>query len=238
MQDSSKDNTKYQMSPLDANLFSACIEGNINNVLVFLKKGASLEVFNKTTLPATLAKNDQWRVLEALTDAGADVNAVSPETGMTALMSACEEGNVATVDMLLKKKAVVDSISKGKYASGNNALMYASKNGHTKVVLLLLESGAKINSLSSTGATALMWAARNGHLSTVQALVEHGADVNLISSTNTTALRWARKYHRTPIIQFLLQHEAKELNLPIIKILQDKLGYSISRIMRKFLLLK
>lgn len=75
------------------------------------------------------------------------------------LLVAAEQGDVATVTVLLQHKAKVNAAS----AEGSTALHKAAWNGHKKVVEVLLRAGASAKVKNKAGKTALDLAKARGH---------------------------------------------------------------------------
>jgi ankyrin repeat protein len=84
------------------------------------------------------------RRIEALINAGADVNARDQDLG-TPLAAASYNGNPDAVRLLLDRGAEVDA----KDGEGMTPLMNASLNGKAEVVRLLLAKGADVNAVST-----------------------------------------------------------------------------------------
>ena len=121
--------------------------------------------------------------LQALLDAGADVNYVNSEKEH-ALVLAAGDRKDQCVEMLVKAGAdvnIADSI-------GKTALMFASKYGNIKSVELLLEAGADVNKADNYGYTALMFAAASSHNDIPTLLIKAGADVNAVDEEGFTAV--------------------------------------------------
>jgi len=113
-----------------------------------------------------------------------DVNSVSsPELGMTPLISAVSEGQVAAVRYLLAKGADPNKQDHEGYAP----LHDAAKGGFDEIARLLLSGGAIIDISSSEG-TPLHAAAAFGKIGVMQILLEHHADVNKVSARDCTPL--------------------------------------------------
>jgi len=79
--------------------------------------------------------------VEWLLKCGADPN-VAENEGVTGLFMACQNGHLAVVEELLKRKDVVATINKecGEYGT---PLVKANQKGHSKIVDLLVANGAK-----------------------------------------------------------------------------------------------
>lgn len=131
--------------------------------------------------------------------------------GMTALLHAAREGNVAAVDALLEGGADIDQAS----ADGTTPLLIATLNGQFDVALRLVERGADPNLAARTdGATPLFatlntqWAPKSNYpqqrahetqkadyLQVLDALLEAGADPNARLNTHL----WYWEYGLTKI---------------------------------------
>ncbi len=103
--------------------------------------------------------------------AGANVNGRDRD-GMTPLMHAALQGNVALTRLLIDKGAAINLTD----SFGVTALMQAAWGGHTQVVDLLMDEGADPNlqsvlevpRLKKAGINALMGASMNGNLDVVK----------------------------------------------------------------------
>ncbi|KAF8681806.1 hypothetical protein HU200_045244 [Digitaria exilis] len=113
-----------------------------------------------------------------------DINSVSsPELGMTPLISAASEGQIAAVRYLLDKGADPNKQDHEGYAP----LHDAAKGGFDEIARLLLSGGAIVD-ISSADGTPLHAAAAFGKISVMQILLEHHADVNKVSPRDCTPL--------------------------------------------------
>ncbi|HEX5709123.1 MAG TPA: ankyrin repeat domain-containing protein, partial [Pyrinomonadaceae bacterium] len=99
------------------------------------------------------------REVEALLDAGADVDAATPG-GETALMRAAARGHASVVRALVVSGADVDAAR----ADGWTALMLASFFGHAEAAHTLVAGGADVRAADRKGSDALSWAASRGHV--------------------------------------------------------------------------
>lgn len=117
--------------------------------------------------------------LEALIDAGANVNAEN-DLGATPLWVACADRNTGIVKRLLAAGANPD----GGLHSGETLLMRCSYTGDAPAVEALLDHGADVNAAEpSRGQTALMWAAATRHPDVTRALLARGADLGARTAT-------------------------------------------------------
>lgn len=129
------------------------------------------------------------------------------DDGFTRLHVAAQEGDVelgrylcgASIEITLKAKV-----------GGDTALHLAARSGHKDFVKLLLDSGANVNSVSSTGSgvTPLHEAAYNGHLDVVELLIERGATVDAKDRHNYTPLMFASAQGNSAVVKLLLQKKA------------------------------
>jgi ankyrin repeat protein len=154
-------------------------------------------------------KEGYMRMVNALIDRGADINAPSakPEfTKTTPLMVASGNGSVEVMRVLLAAGAKVNQTC----TDGTTALMLASQNGHVEAIRVLLAAGAQVNQIDAKGVAALMVASQNGHVLAVKVLLAAGADPRLVATNGHTALGQARHYKHTAIVS-LLQAKLAEL---------------------------
>jgi ankyrin repeat protein len=144
------------------------------------------------------SENGHLGIVRALIDAGADVNARTPQRNVSALFIASQNGHPEIVRALIEAKADVDVINsdaeevcvykdigggvslidldcgkKAVFRQAINPLMAASENGHQEIVRALVDAGADVRIKSSTsGVTALSLASKNGHQEIVRLLEE------------------------------------------------------------------
>ena len=96
------------------------------------------------------AQYNHSEVAKLLIQVGADVTVVN-DSGATALLYCCLEGQTELVDLLLSKDAVVEPPPARVYNSQCEShirltpLLAAAINGRTQIVSLLLEAGADPN---------------------------------------------------------------------------------------------
>jgi ankyrin repeat protein len=156
----------------------------------------------------------------------------------SAVADAAMNGDRATVELLLQKKADVNAaqtdgatalewaayrddleIAGLLIASGANpripnregatALQLASLHGSAAMIERLLNAGALVNERGVNGETPLMFAARNGNLDALLFLLKRGADVNAKEALRgTTALMWAVEQKHTDAVKLLIEHGA------------------------------
>ena len=116
-------------------------------------------------------------MIQALIDAGADINAKEKVTGLTVLMYAVDDtSDVNIIETLIKHGADVNA----KKDDGWTALMLAAYgNKNSEVIEKLIGNGANVNDKNDKGATVLMYAAEhNQNPEVIETLIKNGADVN------------------------------------------------------------
>jgi len=129
---------------------------------------ATLELFR------AVERGDNEGVLRAL-ELGADVNAIHLSSTKTALLLACDGGQIATVRLLLQRGANIEAVDN----LGYTALHYASLHGARDVVKYLITLGADVDCRDRCGRTPLMFAVYNDLSDILAILIEAGADVKL-----------------------------------------------------------
>ena len=154
----------------------AVTSGSTNMVKSLLDKGADPDVKAIDGVPLVLhGMRGEGEIARLLIDRGADIHAVTSDTGDTLLMNASRWGSGRFVDILLEKGADVNAVSRDGYT----ALMYAARNGRADAVERLLKAGADVEVRDKDyGRTALILAAKEGKVETVRILLKAGADVN------------------------------------------------------------
>lgn len=135
------------------------------------------------------AQNGGTRTLAELLNRKADVYAAKADEGKTPLHVAAAFGQVASVSLLLDRRAA-------KIDESTPAAM-KSCGGHGFAAPCL--TGRK---------TALMYAVLGGHAAVVEELIRRGADVNRKDYTGTTALGYARQSNQE-VIALLKAHGAR-----------------------------
>jgi hypothetical protein len=130
---------------------------------------------------AAHVKPGQFKIEESVLD----VNGVD-SVGNSTLSEAVREGQIATVDELLRAGADANSSND----AGITVLMTAVAHRHPDVVRRLLKGGARINAQDDRGQTALMTAARYRNPDIAQLLLDAGADVRIRDDSGQNAVGW------------------------------------------------
>lgn len=135
---------------------------------------------------------------------GANPNYVSLSPGYSMLTTACMQGHVKIVRMLVANGADLEWPS----VENMTPLMWAAREGHAKVVRLLLAAGADKEARDIERWTPLVHACRYGKLEAARVLLEAGADVHVRVDEDWTPLRKAIEGNWEKVVALLLEHGA------------------------------
>ncbi|MFW2403208.1 MAG: ankyrin repeat domain-containing protein [Gammaproteobacteria bacterium] len=184
--------------------------------------------------------SDYREIIDALLDAGADVNHRTGN-GWTALWTAVWQGHTEIASKLLERGAVAGPKSKvggavlprailGEHDDLARALLdagadvkefdddgwtpviAAAARGMTGLAELLLDRGAPIDGVNKHGASAIGRAASNEDAETFALLAERGATVDLDSDDGMTAVLFAAERGQT---QFIERHLSMSAESPL-----------------------
>ena len=219
-------------------LLIACMHGKIDAINVLLEAEADTnitEIDGHTCLHKAVNANCGTRVVQAIIDHGADVNAIN-KYNKTALLIACMDGKIDAINVLLEAgadtnitetdghtclhkavnancdeqtvQAIIDHGADVNAINKDNetALLIACMNGQNDAINVLLKAGADTNITETDGHTCLHIAVNaNCGKRAVQAIIDHGADVNAINKDNETALLIACMDGKIDAINVLLE---------------------------------
>ena len=127
---------------------------------------ADFKIFNASRY------NEPKELLKFIVEENGDPSKYCNGMGSTALMAACEWGNIKCVKILLQHKADIHAVS----ATFRNALMTCCFYGKYKCAKALIKYGAKLDEVNKRGWTALMFACARGHSKLVRLLLDSGAN--------------------------------------------------------------
>lgn len=138
---------------------------------------------------------------------GANVNAISTETGQTVLMASFINELPEVGNLLIAKGANVNTINK---KDGQTALMAAAAHNYVATTKLLLEKGADVNIVARNTYSALGMAAGNDSddVRIPNMLLERGALINHPMDIGFTALSEAAAQKNIKIARLLIVHGA------------------------------
>ncbi|KAL6061854.1 early endosome antigen 1 [Balamuthia mandrillaris] len=188
-------------------IFAAAGKGNLELVKLLLKHGANPSAFSSQHAGCCglhiAAEKNYVDVVEALLEAGVDVNIRSEKQKLTPLISAACCGSLGAVKTLIKAGADIDAQS----STGNTALMLAIDRGKIDVAVTLIEGGANLEIKGQKGWTALHNAASGGdkgYKEVAEALLKAGASVDALSETMLTPLHEAAGKSLVEIVKLLV----------------------------------
>ena len=165
-------------------------------------------------------KGDPAKVDEYIAE-GADVNKVGL-MGFSAVMWACQKGNLDIVKKLVSKGARLDV----KGDMGQTPLTVAVTNRNVPLAEYLINNGADVHQKTTPmDDTLLIEAARLKDLKLMQFFVEKGIDVNAWNSLQQTALMIAVEKNDLAAVEYLLDHGAK----PTMRNLSDKTALDLAK---------
>jgi ankyrin repeat protein len=108
-------------------------------------------------------------------------------TRCTPLHFASYHGSLATVRMLLEKRADVNHENE----EGCTALHFAVNGGNTRIAETLIQAGASVNALDARGISPLQRSLLAPHSDCTELLLQHSAKVNHADANLETPLLWA-----------------------------------------------
>lgn len=223
------------MIPISSKLFTPGAAGAAALILA-LTLAASAALAQEAIGNLLRAVNlDDVATVQQQLDRGYDVNSVD-DSGDTLLVAAAREGSAKVVNLLIQRRAKVDTrirsgdsaimiaalkghlgIVKALRAAGAEidhdgwtALHYAAFGGYTEICKFLLDQRANIDARAPNGATPLMLAARQGHFEAAKLLVWEIADPNLKTDLGASALGFAIRGKHAEIEKLLRVAGAKD----------------------------
>ena len=166
-------------------LMTAVRSGNVATVRALLARGANPNV-NEAWLDQTAlmwaASDNQAPVMQALIEAGADLNA-------RAKVLPGQPPRPRNADTAFQ--AAHSNFPKG----GFTPLLFAAQYGAMDAVRALADAKADLNLADPDGITPLMMATVNGHYDVAAELVRKGANVNAVDRSGRSALFFAVDMH-------------------------------------------
>lgn len=129
------------------------------------------------------ARSRNPNLLRFLLDSGVDPNLQTTGSGLTALMSAVDSGQLENANLLLEKGARVNV----RDDAGRSALSYAATALDTGFITLLVRQKANVDGTDNQGRTALIQAAEYCYTWDIEALLRAGADTAIRDQQGKTA---------------------------------------------------
>ncbi len=130
----------------------------------------------------------------------------------TALMYACNNGDIEIVQLLLDDLAQDDEPFKLSVylnlETYGTALHYAIRSGKQQIVELLIDKGADCNKKNRKGCTPLVCALRKNYTSIAEFLIRKGADITLPNNRGNTPLMISIAHKNKAITTLLMNSGA------------------------------
>ncbi|VDN27537.1 unnamed protein product [Gongylonema pulchrum] len=131
---------------------------------------------------------------------------VDDELIVSAMLIACEEGNLAGLDQLAVLHRINLNIAN---SMGETAMHVSAGAGQFDMVHYLHMKGAALDAADRHGDTPLFWAARNGHTNIVNYLTnEENVNVNTLNKSKESVLHVATRYAQLESVLLLLERGA------------------------------
>lgn len=175
---------------------------------LLVDQGADLELVSAMEFtPLVLASlNGIWTTSEILIRAGANINAMDPDTHATALTAAAASGAINVVELLLTKHPSLEK----RTLDGESPLFLAVANGHIEIVDLLLKSHAKVDAnRQGYNGTPLHQAIIHGSVDMVKLLLDYNANQESLDFGLLTPLLLATSNQQWKIAEILIAKGAK-----------------------------
>jgi ankyrin repeat protein len=191
-----------EVSESNEHLLQAANEGNLREVRMALKYGASINCQDsKGRTPLMLAViNNRLDVMKDLVIHGAHIEAKTYDGDRSAFLWAVFLGNERIVQFLHANDADINEVNN----RGDTPLIIASYMGYGNILQYLIAEGADIHH-KTTGRnfTALHFAAFRGQNAIVQILLEHGALADEVDSDGRTPFMLAALHGNVEMMELL-----------------------------------
>jgi ankyrin repeat protein len=195
-------------------LMIASEKGSINLLRKLTKPNViSLNAFDKNGYTAlmTAARQGRGNTVQALMEAGADVNYIvlaneGPASALQAALDAPDfkEEHLEVIKYLLLHGAQ----AKGKNKTGQSPLLFAAEHGRTEAASVFIEKGADVNDADLAGRFPLLIAACKGYSGFIALLAEKGAQMKSALPDGHTPLMCAVQEGHVDAAKALLEKGA------------------------------
>jgi len=144
------------ISCYEDNFFVIVGSGDAEAAKLFIDAGFSASTVDSKGIPLlSHAVRSQFpEIVGMLLDAGADINEVSGDRGYSPLMDAVQKGDVAMVELLLRRGAHTELKSK----DGQTALILCAGRGDVPMAKILIANGSDPNVSDHLGMNAIKYA--------------------------------------------------------------------------------
>src|SRR5262249_10855251 len=139
-------------------------------------------------------QNGCLELVQALLDAGADVNCADKSKWTPLIFAACVSASPECVRLLIERGADVNAIG----PDGKTAFHFTCWHGIGEMAKTLLQAGADLNAADDAGNTALLLAVSSAHDQVVEWLLNSGSDINRRNRAGKTATDVAEKELSSP----------------------------------------
>ena len=194
-----------QRSVLSRELVTHVYKNDVEAVQAALAAGADANACSYSEIPMLLHAMgvNQHAVAVALLDGGANVNAINPHNGATAIIMSIIHGNAVVLQSLLNYGAD----SSVTFEKGLTALHFAAQQDKPDCLRVLINNGAALDAQRTDGCTALIDATHKESNACVKLLLNGGADANVLAD-GWSVIRTAGESGNCEIMRMLLEHGA------------------------------
>lgn len=199
-------------------LYIACTHGNLDAMKFYIAQGISVHSkysHKTTTLLSIACKFNHFEIVKFLIENNVDINCMDCDSN-TPLYTACKEGNLEIVQLLLPKYHNLNSCLNAKNRFNNTALHLSCESGNIDLVQFLFDNGANIDQDESW--TPLHSACVNGSVEIVKLLIEKyqnlGISIDIKADFGHTPLFHACRNGFLEIIELLIENGA-DVNVKI-----------------------
>jgi ankyrin repeat protein len=147
-------------------------------------------------------------VMQALLEAGADVNQVLGQYSISSLYQAAAFNQSRAIALLVRNGGDVNLAS----FRGSTPLYIAAQIGRKEAVIALLEAKAAVNQADNDGVGPVYMAAQRGRADVLKLLIEAGGDVNQLREGGVSPLMMASAQGQVECVKILLSAGADALH--------------------------
>ena len=189
-------------------LVLACLNRRQEAIPILLEAGSNPNIadkYGRASLFAALYTGCRKKIIQAIIDHGADVNATSKDKH-TAIMCACWKRRTNAINVLLKAGSDTNIADK----NGMTCLMHAIRGDCCKEVLqAIVDNGIEVNATNKTIKTALMLACTKRYVDAIHVLLKAGSDTNIADVHGYSCLmRAVNGDCSKEVLQALIDHGA------------------------------